>query len=110
MKCRKGFVSNSSSTCFIITNKTDKDLDLVEFVKENIHLIDLWHEEYGEDDNQFGDLLHSAEENNEIIPPGANEMAFGDEDGTVIGRIFDYILRDGGESKSFTWRFKEYWR
>ena len=33
---------------------------------------------------------------------------FGDEDGTVIGRIFDYILRDGGESKNFKWSFYGY--
>ena len=40
MKTRTGFVSNSSSTSFIITNKTAQPVNLVEFVIENKHLID----------------------------------------------------------------------
>ena len=43
-------------------------------------------------------------------PREEKECIFGDEQETVIGKIFDYILRDGGESKSFKWRFKEYLR
>jgi len=35
MKVRTKFVSNSSSTAFTILNKTDKEKDLVDFVKEN---------------------------------------------------------------------------
>ena len=31
MKARSGFVSNSSSTSFIITNKTDRDMSLRDF-------------------------------------------------------------------------------
>lgn len=26
---------------------------------------------------------------------------------TVIGHVFDYILRDGGSSSSFRWRYHE---
>ena len=39
MKIRKGFVSNSSSTAFMITNLTNKEKTLVDFVEENPQLI-----------------------------------------------------------------------
>jgi hypothetical protein len=69
MKIRNGFVSNSSSSSFIIRNKSNINLTL-----------------------------------------SAEEYIFGDEDGTLIGRIFDYILRDGGESENFKWIFYRYYR
>jgi len=45
----------------------------------------------------------------EFKPGHQTYAVFGDEDGTLIGGVFDYILRDGGSSKSFTWEFYE-WR
>ncbi len=42
MKHREGFVSNSSSTSFIIENKTKQRLHLCEFIKENSHLINAY--------------------------------------------------------------------
>ena len=38
------------------------------------------------------------------------QYVFGDEDGTLIGRVFDYILREGGDSENFEWRFDQYYR
>jgi len=46
MKTRNGFVSNSSSSSFIIRNTSDKELTIVDFVKENPQLIDQFLEEY----------------------------------------------------------------
>jgi hypothetical protein len=113
MKVRTGFVSNSSSTSFYITNKTDSDLKVLDFALENRHLFDEFIEEYGYEINEHYNLmtfLVSASQRNEVIRPGTSSYVFGDEDGDLVGQVFDYILRGGGESKRFSWEFKEYLR
>jgi len=109
MKTRNGFVSNSSSTSFIITNRTDKEKTIVDFVKENPQLLDEYNIQY-EGTYTLQNLLDSAEADNTKLSRGDNEVEFGDKDGTVIGIIFDYILRRGGSSKGFSWCFYEYHR
>lgn len=110
MKIRHGFVSNSSSTAFIIWNNTGETLTLVDFVRENPQLIQQflkkydWHDEAKHNQEN---LISSAKTNNEDIKPGRNYMRFGDEDGTLIGAVFDYILRGGGKSARFSWKFEE---
>lgn len=122
-------MSNSSSTVYVITNKSDKAKELIDFVKENPQLVKEWNDEYGnnysDDDFDFvcGSLMgygtyytQGALERSAIndaydrsFEPNEEKMiSFGDEDGTVIGQIFDYILRGGGESESFRWRFDHY--
>ena len=106
MKTRTGFVSNSSSTSLIITNKTNQPINLVEFVIENKHLIDEFNKSFTEH-HSFKKVTDSARRRHLVLPPGENECIFGDEEGDLIGEIYDYILRDGGESKRFAWRFNE---
>ena len=115
MRIRTGFVSNSSSASFMVINKTDKPLTIADFVTDNPQLIEKYIKEYGYkgcnmDGYTQGNLLVSAEEEDETLYPGENYTTFGDEDGTLIGRVFDYILRDGGTSDRFSWRFVEYHR
>ena len=66
MKIRNGFVSNSSSSSFIIINKSNKKLTLVDFVKENPQIVEEWNKYYDYNDSQ-DDLIKSAEENNIIF-------------------------------------------
>lgn len=111
MKTRLGFVSNSSSTSFIIYNNTNEDKSIADFALENLALAKQFNEDYYEDVS-VEELLFSAENDysEEILKPGENNCVFGDEQGTTLGRVYDYILREGGSSKSFSWRFNEYCR
>ena len=113
MKLKTDHVTNSSSTAFIICNNTNEDKTLVDFVKENPDLIEDFNAMYGYTEEQGftqEKLIESAEQLDEILKPGDNTQVFGDEDGTLIGHVFDYILRDGGTSESFSWGFLEYHR
>lgn len=114
MRFRYDFVTNSSSTAYMIANTSDRVKTLVDFVHENPDLLDdflstySWHQ----DDPKFthNGMIESAKNNNITFQPGEEKYCvFGDEDGTVIGHVYDYMLREGGSSESFTWRFEE-WR
>ena len=111
MKTRNSFVSNSSSCSFIITNLTDRNLSLTTFVKETVYLLYDFHKEYYQTEITMEQMIDEAEKECEIFLPHESKcLVFGDEQGTGIGQVYDYMLREGGKTQSFKWEFDEYHR
>lgn len=111
MKLRSGFVSNSSSTSFYIHNKTYEPLHLIEFVRENIGLVDKYNSAYGYcAQYTHEEVLHAATLSMydlTLAPGGDNVVTFGDEQGNPLGTVMDYMLRNGGKSTRFGWSYCE---
>lgn len=114
MKIRHGFVSNSSSTSFLIRNTTDEDRTLEDFAKENVYYFEKFYKKYHErkpTEEEYNEYYKQARAQIEHWAPGQEKaVAFGDEMGDVLDTAFDYTLRDGGRSESFEWRFNEWLR
>ena len=115
MQIRTGFVSNSSSTAFIVTNITNEHKTLLDFAAETLFLVEDFRREYSWDTITEEEFIRSASSRHRSgeytwKPKEEKYVAFGDEDGDTIGRVYDYMLRGGGETKSFRWRFREYLR
>ena len=107
MKRRTGFVSNSSSTSFTIKNKSNESKTLVDFVKENSHLVNQFNDYY-DYNYTLDELIEDAVNEDVSFEPGEEKiLSFGDHDGNALGHVYDYILRDGGESDNFEWIFYE---
>jgi len=110
MKTRNGFVSNSSSTSFIITNKTNNDLTLLDFVNETPELVNKFKRDYGYNNNEGYNqekMIACAKKRNETLHLGDNEVEYGDNDGDTLGTVYDYMLRGGGETTRFKWCYLE---
>lgn len=107
MKIRQGFVSNSSSSSFIIINKTNENKTILDFAKQTLYLVSEFNKEYDWYDYKEDDFLASAGNDYRRLPPGKTIIDFGDEDGTTHGAIYDYALRYGGETLDFEWGFYE---
>lgn len=117
MKIRNGFVSNSSSSSFVLHNKTNHKLELKEFVQEARDVVTRYIVEYGMPHTVEARANDTLETMTQLVlkvmereakrlgalVPGANFYVFGDEDGTTIGLVYDYALRRGGATKRFGW-------
>jgi len=115
MQLKFDFVTNSSSTAFMITNRSATPKDLIDFARENIHLFYEFLDQYdwNKKDPKYteSNFLASAALNNiKWESDQTLECVFGDEQGTLVGAVYDYILREGGKSENFSWYFHEYHR
>jgi hypothetical protein len=83
-------------------------------VIENAYLLNDFVECYGyvDDENYTQEEMElCAERRDETFPANSTvHKVYGDDDGDIVGGVYDYILRDGGESENFVWRYKESYR
>jgi len=108
MKRRNGFVSNSSSSSFIIKNLTNREMTLKDFAEETSYLVEDFNDLYDWNNDSIDDFFKDVNDYDyEWTPKEDKIVSFGDEDGNVMGKVYDYMLRDGGESESFQWWFHE---
>jgi len=108
MKVRQGFVSNSSSCSFVIKNLSNEIKTMDDFALETGHLVKEFNKEYDWNNHTLSEFMAGIDSyDNEWKPFESKEIQFGDEDGTVMGKIYDYMLRDGDSSNSFSWYLKE---
>lgn len=110
MKLRIGWVSNSSSCSFYITNKTDQIKTMKEFAEETKYLVDEYNKRYYWNSINVEDYLEAAESEYDYVwkPQEKLICVFGDEHYNAMGIVLDYMLRDceDDETESFCWSLK----
>jgi len=109
MKIRHGFVSNSSSSSFIITNMSNEEKTLVDFIVENPQIIKEFRENFDwykeEDGYTQEEMIKSAKDNNISFPPGDGFYSFSNEGGILVEHVLRYIY--DGKSDNFKWKSEE---
>lgn len=112
MKFRNGFVSNSSSSSFVIVNKTNRTMTIVDFVLDNSELIRKFNKLYRISNCTLNDVIKSAKkrfhdnpENYTFAPNVEKVCDFGDSDGDVMGTVYDYMLREESETRNWKWNW-----
>jgi hypothetical protein len=111
LKMRCGFISNSSSCSFIISNKSNQERSLSEFVNENLHLIGRYNKLCMPKGRiSQTSFLNSAVDNDFIFGPLESKRCVFNHLSTLVARVLDFTLRCDGESENFRWKFGGYIR
>ena len=99
--------------CYKFTNKSNKDLTLVQFIIENPDLINLYNELYAFSHSGPSrsytqlELIYSAKENDIVFPANSSKnYTFNDKDKTLINIVLYCTLRYNEESENFKWELR----
>lgn len=99
MKIKRGFVTNSSSTCFLVKNLSrQEELTAEDFVDLIWDAIQAPCKLYGYVIMKEGLVKSLEEEYPDYFPIGMNsssELRFGDEEQTISGRVLENVLYNG---------------
>jgi hypothetical protein len=109
MKTRSGFVSNSSSSSFTITNKTDKDLTLKEFLlKYEAEIRRFIAEELGEEWYPWDKIISSVDEIDCVFPVGEEVYRSFTNESTSAADVFLRTFFDWQKSfdADFDWKLE----
>lgn len=107
MKIKTGFVTNSSTTNFVVVNTTKEDLSLRDFFLENMYLVKSFMEKrisegyYGEDD-EVDENIDAWIENFQIGPYGILYLNL-TETYNATGLVLKNMEPAKGKSKRFIW-------
>lgn len=121
MKFRDGFVSNSSSTSYVIKNISNEPKSLLDFANEVSYLVDEYNKKYKYSSHHTIEQFINSAENyipnyrliydknkTSLLPNEEAIWEFADESGCSIGIVLDYMLRPGGKTESFEWKVYSY--
>lgn len=113
MKIRLSFIGNSSSSSFLIKNRTTLTLTAKDFAEEVSYLVEEFNKSYGCTYTEKEFIEASKNYPTYIWKPEEEKLvSFGDHDQNPMGNILDYALRDfdNGTTTSFEWRFDHHER
>jgi hypothetical protein len=104
MKLRNGFVSNSSSSCFLVSNLWNDTQTLAAFIRENTQLVDQYNMEHkGTRHYTHKEVVECAEaEHLDFGPAEDKVVAFG-EQYNALGDVCRWMT--DGRSPNWKWQF-----
>ncbi len=109
MKQRQGFVSNSSSSSFILTNLLEGNKVLLDFVRDNPELLEGYAKDCFNDYTQR-DIELDAAKYVTIFPPGEEVRCyFSNEVDSKAEEMLRHMLEIGGNKEINGWRWEFEW-